>query len=124
MSVQLLLDMNASVSWIAALEPRRYSAVHWSAIGDPRAEDSAIMNWALANRFVVFTHDLDFGTLLALTHATGPSVLQIRGQDVLPEAIGVPVLAALHRYDAALVAGALVVVDTRKSQTRVRILPF
>lgn len=124
MSVRLLLDMNASSEWIAVLAPRGYSAIHWSAIGDPRAEDSEIMDWASANGFVVFTHDLDFGTLLALTRATGPSVIQIRGRDVLPNDIGVQVLAALHRYDADLVAGALVVIDTRKARTRVRVLPF
>lgn len=80
------------------------------------------MAWALVNGYVVFTHDLDFGTMLALTHAAGPSVLQVRGQDILPEDIGPVVVAALHRYDAELAAGALVVVDVKKS--RVRILPL
>jgi hypothetical protein len=32
------------------------------------------MAWARANGHVVFTHDLDFGTTLALTHAADPSV--------------------------------------------------
>jgi predicted nuclease of predicted toxin-antitoxin system len=80
------------------------------------------MAWALTNRYIVFTHDLDFGTTLALTHATGPSVLQVRGQDVLPEDIGAVVIAALRQHEAALAAGALVVVDSKKS--RVRVLPF
>jgi len=80
------------------------------------------MAWALANTHVVFTHDLDFGTTLALTHATGPSVLQLRGQNVLPEDVGPTVITALRQYDAALAAGAIVVVDARKS--RVRVLPF
>jgi predicted nuclease of predicted toxin-antitoxin system len=80
------------------------------------------MAWALANGYVVFTHDLDFGTMLALTHATGPSVLQVRGQSVLPEDIGPLVIAALRQHDAALAAGALVVVDVKKS--RVRVLPL
>jgi predicted nuclease of predicted toxin-antitoxin system len=71
---------------------------------------------------VVFTHDLDFGTTLALTHATGPSVLQVRGQNVLPEDIGPQVVAALRQHDAALATGALVVVDLKKS--RVRVLPL
>ena len=53
------------------------------------------MAWALANQHVVFTHDLDFGTALALSHAAGPSVLQIRGQDVLPDHMGFVVIAAL-----------------------------
>jgi predicted nuclease of predicted toxin-antitoxin system len=122
MSVQLVVDMNLSVEWIAKLAQHGWSAVHWSAVGDPRAEDSAIMVWALANGYVVFTHDLDFGTTLALTHATGPSVLQVRGQNILPEHMGSVVVAALRQYEAALEAGALVVVEERKS--RVRVLPL
>jgi hypothetical protein len=31
--------------------------------------------WAIANSYAVFTHDLDFGTMLALSGADGPSVL-------------------------------------------------
>ena len=122
MSVQLLVDMNLSVEWVAELAKYGWSAAHWSTVGDPRADDSVIMAWALANGHVVFTHDLDFGTMLALTHATGPSVLQVRGQNVLPEDIGPVVIAALRQYEAALAAGALVVADVKKS--RVRVLPL
>ncbi len=122
MSVQLLIDMNLSVEWVAELAKYGWSSVHWSAVGDPHAEDSAIMTWALANRFVVFTHDLDFGTTLALTHASGPSVLQVRGQDVLPEDIGSVVAAALRQHESDLTAGAIVVVELKKS--RVRVLPI
>jgi predicted nuclease of predicted toxin-antitoxin system len=121
-SVQLVIDMNLSVEWVAELARHGWSAVHWSTVGDPRAEDSVVMEWALANGRVVFTHDLDFGTTLALTHAAGPSVLQVRGQDVLPEDMGPVVIAALRQHEAALAAGALVVVDPRKS--RVRVLPL
>jgi len=53
-----------------------------------RATDRSIMDWAESNGYMVFTHDLDFGTLLALTHKTGPSVLQVRGEDVLPDHMG------------------------------------
>ena len=58
------------------------------------------MAWALSVGRVVFTHDLDFGTALALTHAGGPSVIQVRSQRVLPEHIGSLVLAALKQYEA------------------------
>jgi predicted nuclease of predicted toxin-antitoxin system len=81
-----------------------------------------IMSWALANEFVVFTHDLGFSTTLALTHAHGPSVIQIRGRLVLPEDIGRMVIASLHKYEAALAKGALVVVSPAKA--RVRVLPL
>src|SRR5579875_2762416 len=119
MSVQLVIDMNLSVEWVDELARHGWSAVHWSTVGDPSAEDSVVMEWALANGYIVFTHDLDFGTTLALTHATGPSVLQVRGQNILPEDIGPVVIAALRQYDAELAAGALVVVELRKSRVRV-----
>ncbi len=122
MSVQLVVDMSLSGEWVTELARHGWSAVHWSTVGDPRADDAVLMAWARANGRVVFTHDLDFGTMLALTHATGPSVLQVRGQNVLPEDIGPVVIAALRQHDAALAAGALVVVDVKKS--RVRVLPL
>src|SRR5487761_1454760 len=119
MSVQLLVDMNLSPDWIAELGQYGFAAVHWSAVGDPRAEDAEIMAWALANRYVVFTHDLDFGTILALTHATGPSVLQIRAENILPEHMGPLVVAALAQHETSLDSGAIVVVDERRSRVRV-----
>jgi predicted nuclease of predicted toxin-antitoxin system len=122
MSLPVVIDMNLSVDWVAELAAAGWPAVHWPTVGDPSAKDSVIMDWAVANGYVVFTHDLDFGTLLALTHATGPSVVQVRGQNVLPEDIGAIVIAALRQHEASLAAGALVVVDLRKC--RVRVLPL
>jgi predicted nuclease of predicted toxin-antitoxin system len=83
-----------------------------------------VRSWTgrLPTVIVVFTHDLDFGALLALTHATGPSVVQVRGQDVLPDAIESIVVDAIRLYEADLAAGALVVIDVGKS--RVRVLPI
>jgi predicted nuclease of predicted toxin-antitoxin system len=122
MSIRLLIDMNLSPEWVAELARHGYDAIHWSNIGDGRAPDIEIMAWARANNRAVFTHDLDFGTLLALTHANGPSVLQVRGQNVLPEHMAPLVIAALRQYSADLTAGAMVVVEETKS--RVRVLPI
>lgn len=122
MSVKLLVDMSLSPEWVGELSQAGWLAVHWSAVGDPAADDAQIMAWALANDHVVFTHDLDFGTVVALTHAAGPSVIQVRGQAVLPEDLGPVVLAALRQHETALRSGALVVVEL--SRTRVRVLPF
>jgi len=122
MSVLILIDMNLSPDWIALLMEHGWSATHWSTVGDPRADDRTIMAWALANQHIVFTHDLDFGTMLALTHASGPSVLQIRGQNVLPDHMGPLIIAALRQHEGDLKGGALVVVD--ESRCRVRVLPL
>jgi predicted nuclease of predicted toxin-antitoxin system len=122
MSLQLLVDMNLSPEWVGELMNHGWTAVHWSTVGDPKADDTQIMAWAVSNGFMVFTHDLDFGTALALTHASGPSVLQIRSAAVLPEDIGSLVIAALKQYEPELKAGALVVVEPEKS--RARVLPL
>ena len=96
--------------------------MHWSEVGDPRASDRDVMDWAMAHGCIVFTHDLDFGTTLALTHAAGPSVLQVRAENILPDYLAGSVIAALNQHEADLSSGALVVVDANRS--RVRVLPI
>ena len=120
--MKLLVDMNLSPSWVPVLERHGWSAVHWSDVGDPRAADRLIMEWAAAHGYVLFTHDLDFGTMLALSHAGGPSVLQIRIQDVLSTRLERAVVVAIAQHEADLSSGALVVVEETRS--RVRLLPI
>ena len=120
--MKLLIDMNLSPQWIEVFERHGWQALHWSTVGDPRAADRVIMDWARANGYVVFTHDLDFGTLLAVTHAVGPSVIQIRTQDVMPDYLESLMLKLLRENESVLESGALITVDENKS--RIRILPF
>ena len=80
------------------------------------------MAWAHEHGCIVFTHDLDFTAILAASGAAGPSVLQVRAQDVLPEAMAAPVLQALRQFERELGEGALVSVDL--SRARVRVLPL
>ena len=87
-----------------------------------RATDEVIMSWARENRYVVFTYDLDFGVLLALTQAESPSVIQVRTQDVFPEVLGTRLVKVLQEHQATLEIGALLTVDEAKA--RVRVLPF
>ena len=122
MRPKLLLDMNLSPEWAPALEKHGWQAVHWSDVGDPRASDRDIMDWAVAHQYVVFTHDLDFGIMLALSHEGAPSVLQVRAENILPEYLEGSVIAALNQHEADLSSGALVVVDEGRS--RVRVLPI
>ena len=122
MGIKLLIDMNLSPGWVEVLEQNGWPAVHWSTVGDPGATDRTIMAWAQAHQYVIFTHDLDFGTILAVTQAEGPSVIQIRAQDVLPEHSGSIVVAALRQHEPLLETGALIVVD--ESTHRARILPL
>ncbi|KOR28143.1 hypothetical protein TI03_05395, partial [Achromatium sp. WMS1] len=58
--MNIVLDMNIPQGWKEFLEAKNHKIVHWREIGDIRAEDTEIMEWARQNQFVVFTHDLDF----------------------------------------------------------------
>lgn len=86
------------------------------------ARDLEILSYAAANNYVLITHDLDFGAILAITHGRKPSVVQIRGTDISPDAIANLTIAALRHVEAELVAGALLTVET--DRTRLRILPL
>ena len=46
--MKVLVDMNLSPSWVEFLTARGVAATHWSQVGDPRAKDSTVMEWALA----------------------------------------------------------------------------
>jgi predicted nuclease of predicted toxin-antitoxin system len=120
--MRILVDMNLSPEWIDALQREGFEALHWSSVGEPDAEDGEILTWCSRHNWIVFTNDLDFGHILALTQAGGPSVIQARAQELLPENLGEIIFAALRQNQEALQAGALVVVD--ESSLRVRILPI
>ncbi|NEX22945.1 hypothetical protein G3480_22030 [Thiorhodococcus mannitoliphagus] len=85
MTLRRVIDVNLSPEWVPVLTEAGFDTVHWTQVGDPSASDRVIMGWAAANGDVVFSHDLDFSTMLALTHASGPSLVQLRGSKVLPE---------------------------------------
>lgn len=120
--MKILVDMNLSPSWVDALRERGHDATHWSSVGDPRAEDAALMQWARNNGFIVLTHDLDFSALLAATNATGPSVIQVCAQDVLAPELEEMVLHVLGHYERELTEGALLSINAERA--RVRLLPL
>jgi len=70
----------------------------------------------------VITHDLDFGALLAVTGARGPSVVLLRTGDVSSSSAESLVLEALRVCANELAGGAIVTVD--EAGQRVRVLPL
>lgn len=120
--MKLLVDMNLSPRWVSLLAGAGVETAHWSTLGAKNAPDAEIMAYALANDFVVLTHDLDFSAILAATQGEKPSVVQLRADDVSPDVIGGQVLIALRQMEAELQDGALVTVDPNR--TRLRVLPL
>jgi predicted nuclease of predicted toxin-antitoxin system len=120
--MRLLLDMNVSPLLTATLSKSGHESVHWSEVGDPRAKDEAIMRYARESSSILITHDLDFGAILSATRAEGPSVVQMRMQDILSTKYLSTLLMSLDRFSEDLKIGALLVINENK--TRVRILPL
>ncbi|MDO9010515.1 MAG: DUF5615 family PIN-like protein [Gallionella sp.] len=120
--MKLLVDMNLSPRWVNMLADAGVEAEHWSTLGAHNAPDSELMAYANENDYVVLTHDLDFGAILAATHGEKPSVVQIRAENVSPDVIGKQVIIALRQMTPELEEGALLTIDP--SRTRLRLLPL
>lgn len=120
--MKLLVDMNLSPKWAGFLTSAGFDVVHWSVLGAANAPDKEIMSHAREGGYVVLTSDLDFGTILAVTHGEKPSVVQLRSDNLSHENIGKQVIDALRQLTNELEGGALVTVDTER--TRLRILPL
>lgn len=125
MSLHVLVDMNLFPTWVDALSSAGILARHWTSIGAGDAgdaDDATIFSWARENGYVIFTHDLDFGSMLALTKAEAPSVFQIRTEDVSPNSLATRAIELFRRFHSQLREGALIVVDEHRD--RIRLLPL
>lgn len=120
--MKILVDMNLSPRWVAALTDAGWLATHWSQIGQANATDLEILRYAAANDYIVLTHDLDFATILAFTRGEKPSVVQFRATDLSPEALVSQTIQALRQAAPDLEAGALLTIEP--DRTRLRILPL
>jgi predicted nuclease of predicted toxin-antitoxin system len=78
--------------------------------------------WANEHQFVVITNDLDFSSILAASAGATPSVVQIRTQDLLSDAVVNIVAHALEAHGQDIERGALLSID--EGGTRVRMLPL
>lgn len=114
--------MNLSPRWVTYLAGMGLEAEHWSQVGPIAASDETIMAYASSHGYIVLTHDLDFSAILAATHGVRPSVVQLRADNLDPNAIGLQVVSALRNTAAELERGALLSVDPVR--TRIRLLPL
>ncbi|RZL22166.1 MAG: hypothetical protein EOO96_24070 [Pedobacter sp.] len=120
--MKVLIDMNLSPEWVQEFKHAGFEAVHWSTVGRFDAPDSDLMDWARNHEYIVFTHDLDFGTALALTKAQKPSVIQVRTQNVSVTHLSKMVINTISNHTDFLEQGALIILD--ESKKRIRILPL
>lgn len=117
--MKLLIDMNLSPLWVEHLRAAGIEAIHWRDVGGAADADTVLFGWAAANDYIVFTNDLDFGAILAATHASGPSVIQLRVQNLMPQHLAPRLVLILRQFEAELAEGALISVDERRSKARI-----
>jgi predicted nuclease of predicted toxin-antitoxin system len=123
MPIKLLIDMNLSPLWVGYFAKFEIEAIHWSAVGLAYDADTVIFEYAFQNNYTVFTHDLDFGAILAATNAAKPSVLQLRDEDIFPSEINAKFISSvLQQFENKLLIGALLTIN--KQRTKVRLLPI
>jgi predicted nuclease of predicted toxin-antitoxin system len=120
--VKLLVDMNLSPSWVDRLAQHGLEAVHWPTIGAATAPDNEILARAHQQALVLITNDLDFSAILAAGAVDGPSVVQIRTQDLLSDGAVSVIAKALEAHREEIERGALLSID--EGGTRVRMLPL
>ncbi len=120
--MRILIDMNLSPRWVDVLADAGIECIHWSSVGETTASDSFIMAFAKGAGYVVLTHDLDFGSILAATHGDKPSVIQIRSGTLSTAAIGPFVIKTLIQMEAEIESGALLTIEPPRA--RIRLLPL
>jgi predicted nuclease of predicted toxin-antitoxin system len=121
--MRLLIDMNLTPRWVQWLADASHEAIHWSAVGDPTASDEHICAYARERGFVILTSDLDFPQILARTRQSGPSVILLRGEPLVPEGRSSSLLLALEECQSELLQGAIVSLDW-SGHPRARVLPL
>lgn len=121
--MRLLLDNNLSLRLVDGLAVGGHDAVHVRDLGLAAAADPVVMSAAYDDKRVLVTGDTDFGTLLAQSGASAPSVVLLRMETNRRPAAQVRVLLAnLPQVEADLEQGCLVVIDD--ARLRVRRLPL
>ena len=121
--MRLLLDQNLSPLLVDLLVEAGHDVVHVQSLGMHAADDSEILQVAVDESRVIVSADTDFGDLLALSNAAGPSVLLLRRQDRRRAAeLAALILANLDEVSEDLKIGAIVVLGQQR--IRVRRLPI
>ena len=119
--IKMLLDQGLPRTTANLLRERGWDVQHVSERGMSRAEDSAIIALARQEQRMVVTLDADFHALLAVSGATGPSVLRIRMEGLKADQVVSLVERVLALASEELNQGAMITVTDGK--VRIKLLP-
>ncbi len=116
--MKFLVDMPLPTRLARWLVEQGHNAVHASEVGLDRATDSDILRIAQQESRTVITADLDYPRLLALTHASEPSLVLFRGGDWNDAAVISRMEALLESVGDSEFANRIFVVDPDRIRRR------
>jgi len=120
--MKFLADMGISPKTVAFLREQGYEAVHLHEEGLDRLEDPAILAKAREEGFILLTHDLDFGELIAASGARLPSVIVFRLRNMRPGNVNRYLQRIIEQHVGVLESGAIISVT--EGRIRIRALPL
>ena len=120
--VNFLADMGISPRTVDFLQHFGHKAVHLQQQSLHRLKDPQILEKAREGGWILLTHDLDFGDLLAASGADLPSVVIFRLRNMRPERVNHYLLRIISQYQEALENGAIITVT--EGRIRMRNLPL
>ncbi len=120
--MKVIVDMNMSRKWAAALRDAGFEAWHWNELGPVDAPDETIMSHALDLGCIVLTRDMDFSDILSATGALAPSVILHRNGQRFSSALVSQLVEVIAQTASQLASGA--VVSLREGRARIRPLPL
>jgi predicted nuclease of predicted toxin-antitoxin system len=120
--MKFLVDMGISPKSVFYLRQLQHEAVHLHELGLDRLSDVDILMKAYRESFVILTHDLDFGDLLAASALELPSVVIFRLQNMSSSNVNLHLDKILAKHILDLESGAILSVSEK--DVRVRRLPL
>jgi|SRR5271155_1858952 len=120
--MRLLLDQGLPRAAVLHLQENGIEATHVGELGLSGATDAAILELARQQGSVVVTLDADFHAQLALSAASGPSVIRIRVEGLRAQKLAELLAIVLKVSREDLLHGAMISVT--ESSVRIRRLPL
>ena len=121
--MKFLIDQALSPRLASLLTDHGFFAAHVRDLGMAKATDEQILSYAAEKDLVLISADTDFGTLLATSKLTKPSVILFRREASrkADQQIGL-LVANLDSFASALTEGSIVVIHDEV--VRIRKLPI
>jgi predicted nuclease of predicted toxin-antitoxin system len=116
--MKFIVDVCLSQQVAQQLAAFGWEVRHWSEVGDPKAKDRTIMEWAIAHAHIVIMADTDFGHLLALLKGREPSTIILRTAVHSAKVVVPLLLDAVERSREELMDGCLLSVDEVRVRMR------